>query len=758
MRTILVLALIAIVVAAPHANAGKSKKLVNSLLSVAEPHPGDPANAHPFVNVIVFFGTLADFTPADPSTFHAKMGRNNITGEFTPIMDANGREIGVRAKLAQDKIKIGRRPRNKLLLSIQAVKTPGTKGRAPRDVDRVRFGAIIGPNHDCTAQAGADTSIIAPGIPIQFEGTDGTSDPDRDELTYSWNFGDGTTSTDSDPKHTYVDPPSDVVATLTVSDGQATCTSQITFESVPPLPDGTTAGQLFVQAAGPLEFAAVAPGSTGTKTITLKNMDTDAGTAVPVLLASNNPHFQPSETTLTLGPGETHDVTITFAPTDTGHDQAHLVVVANATNRQVVTMLMHGYGGTSPGNGPTFAVDPVFFTEVAPGLIGLGTFGYMPDGRRFFADNGVNTCFVPGGGAGTGDFCLDDQDCSSNGGTCLKSSTCQGGQNSGAPCTLPTDCNGGYCPSYSTFDPVDLCGDGQSLYVLSDEGSYTDPDPNDETELSISILRMDLDANGNVTHKEILDRTTTETGHITCDGFPASQGGQVYIPEYHELPDVNDCFRSDREALVKVSKATGNEQVVAPRVDAFEGLGECDDLDSVNEWHISKDGSHLLVGYESGGLWMIKPTPTFYSADITEEFQIHPDNSVLFAAATDSGSTGLVNLYRITAAQVQSGPLPYSALVPCASFEIPNNTLRDAIGRTVVISLAANRAAVGSNDATALVTFATGSGQSATVASLFKVISTGLSVRGTVAFSAPANTTTCSVLGLVSMDAEELAF
>ena len=181
MRTLLVLALLSVVVFSPEAFARKSKKLTNSLLSVAEPHPGEPANAHPFVNVIVFFGRLADFTPADPSTFKAKMGRDNITGQFMPILDANGLEVGVRAKIPQERVKIGRRPRNTLRLSIQAAKT-GTKGPRPRDVDRVRFGALLGQNHECTAQVGADTTLIVPGIPIQFEGTDGTSDPDRDEL------------------------------------------------------------------------------------------------------------------------------------------------------------------------------------------------------------------------------------------------------------------------------------------------------------------------------------------------------------------------------------------------------------------------------------------------------------------------------------------------------------------------------------------------------------------------------------------------
>jgi hypothetical protein len=38
------------------------------------------------------------------------------------------------------------------------------------------------------------------------------------------------------------------------------------------------------------------------------------------------------------------------------------------------------------------------------------------------------------------------------------------------------------------------------------------------------------------------------------------------------------------------------------------------------------------------------------------------------------------------------------------------------------------------------------------------MISTSLIVRGTVAFSAPANSTTCSVQGLVNLETLELAF
>ena len=181
-------------------SAAKTKKLKNSLLSIAEPSPGKPANAHPFVNVVVLFGRLSDGTPADPATFRAKMGREDITKDFIPVVDARGAQIGVRAKIEAHRVKLGRRPRNALRLSVLAVKS-GKK--RIKDVDRVRFGALEGPNGTCTAQGDADTEVIVPGIPVKFTSSAGTTDPDRDELTYQWDFGDGTTSTEADPQKIY---------------------------------------------------------------------------------------------------------------------------------------------------------------------------------------------------------------------------------------------------------------------------------------------------------------------------------------------------------------------------------------------------------------------------------------------------------------------------------------------------------------------------------------------------------------------------
>ena len=730
----------------------KTKLLKNSLLSVVEPHPGEPANAHPHVNLIVLFGRLTDGTPADASTFKAKIGRTDVTGDFKPMLDARGAQIGMRMKLDASRVKLGRRPRNVLRLSVLAQRS-GKKRH--RDIDRVRFGALEGPNAPCVAQGDADTEVIVPGVPIQFTGSAGSSDPDRDELSFLWAFGDGSNSTTADPLYTYDVQAGEVTATLEVTDGQSTCTHSFNLQAVPPLDPGKTPGKIHVASERPLEFGAVALGATGTKTLTLTNTDELETSQVRLRLGTSSPAFQASATDVTLGPGESRDVTLTFAPTIGIHQHARIGFAVNAANRQTLSLLSHGYGGTAPDNGPTFASDIVFYSDASP-LLGLGTFGFMPDGRRFFAENSVNTCSVPGNGFGYGDYCLTDQNCAANGGTCATSSTCPGGVNAGLPCTRPTDCPGSYCLSYALFDPIDMCSDGRSLFIVSDEGTFTEPDPNAETERAVTLMRMDLDQAGNVTKRELLGRTTTETTRIACDGFPAGQGGQVYIAEYHNVPDEGSCFRSEREALVKIAKSSGNTQVVTGRIDAYEGLAECDDLDPVLQLEMSRDGGRMVAGFESGGLWQIRPEPLFFSPDITELFQLHPDGSVLFGGQADSGSSGLVNLYRITPGQVQHGPLPYTALVPCSSFAVPNNTLRDARGRTIVIGMTSARSAQNPDDVTAYLSFVTSAGSSPTVPQLLTIITPNLSVRGTVAFTAPANTSTCTVEGLINLEFLEL--
>ncbi len=68
------------------------------------------------------------------------------------------------------------------------------------------------------------TSGRAP-LEVSFDGT-GSSDPDVDPLTYSWDFGDGSTSIEPSILHTYSEPGT-YIAILTVTDNQELDTAQI---------------------------------------------------------------------------------------------------------------------------------------------------------------------------------------------------------------------------------------------------------------------------------------------------------------------------------------------------------------------------------------------------------------------------------------------------------------------------------------------------------------------------------------------------
>src|SRR5690606_16810877 len=78
-----------------------------------------------------------------------------------------------------------------------------------------------------TVTAAADLLAPTEGQQIQFTAT--AADPGGDPITLSWDFGDGTTSTDQNPVHTYVDE-GEYTATVTASDGLATATASVTID------------------------------------------------------------------------------------------------------------------------------------------------------------------------------------------------------------------------------------------------------------------------------------------------------------------------------------------------------------------------------------------------------------------------------------------------------------------------------------------------------------------------------------------------
>lgn len=86
----------------------------------------------------------------------------------------------------------------------------------------------------------AQSVVFGPSpLSVQFTGS-GSSDPEGGALQYTWQFGDGATSTQADPQHVYTAPsgvPTSYTATLTVTDQagqQASATLLVSLNNTPP--------------------------------------------------------------------------------------------------------------------------------------------------------------------------------------------------------------------------------------------------------------------------------------------------------------------------------------------------------------------------------------------------------------------------------------------------------------------------------------------------------------------------------------------
>ena len=109
---------------------------------------------------------------------------------------------------------------------------------------------------DHFAAGGGNVQNLAPtasftkslkGLQLTVDGT-GSSDPDGAIASYAWNFGDGTTSTEAKPVHTYAAPGSYSVS-LTVTDNRGA--TAVTTAAVTPVAAPTDAYGAAVAAAGP---------------------------------------------------------------------------------------------------------------------------------------------------------------------------------------------------------------------------------------------------------------------------------------------------------------------------------------------------------------------------------------------------------------------------------------------------------------------------------------------------------------------------
>ena len=100
------------------------------------------------------------------------------------------------------------------------------------DVRRIRYGGV-GAAPPFVSEA-ASPLAGAPPLAVTFSSA-GSYDIDGDELSYTWNFGDGATSNESNPTHTYVTP-GIYDAILTVEDAEDSAVSDTVVVTVSPMP------------------------------------------------------------------------------------------------------------------------------------------------------------------------------------------------------------------------------------------------------------------------------------------------------------------------------------------------------------------------------------------------------------------------------------------------------------------------------------------------------------------------------------------
>jgi hypothetical protein len=741
------------------------------LLQVLTPAGRASAPAHPDVNIVVRF--TGD---ADPETFRARLAGRDITERFKPMVE-QGQQVGVRASVPRERLRLGRRRANRLRVLVRAQK--GTdKGRPPRQILHLRFRAVEATNAPPVANIDPESEVIFPNVALGFDARH-SFDPELDELSYQWDFGDGAPSTEMAPTHTYTSADEPRTVTLTVSDGQATGRAGLTLRSCP-RPDGVAPGVIQVASDAPLEFGSIPPGASGTRTFEVKNITADPTSRLAVCIGFEGPGFAVSPDRIELGSGESAPITVTFAPAATGHASATIALVSAAANRALVSLVARGYGGGAPGPGPTLGSAPLLYYTTPPEFPDGVVKGFLPSGAPFTLDNHVSECTLVAGGFSSLDKCVTDSDCLANGGVCPQSGTCLAGERVGQACTLASDCSvlssspecpallrfyG--CPSGTSLEPIEMCGDGASgLYMLA-EDTFTDPNPPDnDYELTGTLLRVTFDANGDTTGRTILGRITEDTTHLACDTFSLESGGRVYIAETRGAPVVGDCFRDAREGLVAIRKSDGEPQTVMSRIDAAEGLSDCNDIDNTTHLEVSADGGQAFASFDSGGLWRLRPSPLQFldSSYFEEMFRLHPDGSIIFATARDGPTTTTVSVFKVTPAQVAAGPLPFAGLPPCATFQLPNNLPPgSSTRRRNITGLAVSPPTSGSRDGTILVSVETSRLTSNASApeeqdrcpDLKRRID-NLNVHGTIAFSSPADATTCTPVGLVNLETIEL--
>jgi hypothetical protein len=663
------------------AAAKKPKVSTEGLMTVITPPNKGLANAHPWINLRVRFGQASDGSSPDLATFRARLGRCKLDAESFEDVVENGVVVEKRARLGEAAtrkctLKLGEKPKNRLKFEVRTATNDGKKSKL-RDKDKVRFGIVETENHPPVATIAADPQIIdedcqsPEGRLVTFSAQE---QPDADDdlpIRYEWDFGDGTGASGKTVTHAYktCNPVTVVLHSFDedVANGGTEGRDERILPAVPVLDPFQNAGILRLTAEGiaPLNFGAVPVGQVATATFTVQNDAVGILSQVKFTIetlgdgspfSTDCPPTAPACTLGPKGPGGDMHVSVTFAPTAPGHAQAVLQVVAAARNRNLLHLVVHGYGGTGPV--PWNTSGTVFH---------LGGFDTMlatlPDGTVQTLDVGTGTCE---GGSLDGSPCVTNADC---GGATCGERLCVGGEQDQTPCSGPSGCPGGKCGE--VLDPTDVCADRSgAVYIMSDEARFDLNDDRDPPESGM-ILRASLDGS----RSTVTTKITEESPVIACQ--PAS-GGRIFWANY-ELYGLDE---DEKEVLRSVSKAGGTVKKEIDNINAR--MGDADPVNYIDPrdgfvyyepstaLRVTSGGAYYMANFY--GLYRLAPTPALLlTRDVTDTFELFPDGSILATALDENDSETTIRVYKFDPNHAATGPLPLRDLRPWATTTIPNN-------------------------------------------------------------------------------------
>jgi PKD repeat protein len=180
------------------------------------------------------------------------------------------------------------------------------------------------------------------GDAISFSSS-GSVDPEASSITYEWSFGDGNTSTQSNPTHTYSDPDTYTVV-LTVADDQGTTSSDTSTAviAVPPVnePDINLSSNSF-------NFSQVEIGNTQIRATEVKNIGTETLDVTGITLCEGtSTEYTWSPDTLQLDPGAGQTLTVFYNPVDQNSDEGCLKIASNDPDESSIFLNLTGSGFT----------------------------------------------------------------------------------------------------------------------------------------------------------------------------------------------------------------------------------------------------------------------------------------------------------------------------------------------------------------------------------------------------------------------------